>query len=74
MTTQGPVQAETSKTILNCKFEEKAVGKAFKNTKLKLRWDFEIANLTCYVELYDSKISGKKKVVVNGKTIFEPKA
>jgi hypothetical protein len=59
--------------ISNCRFEEKDVGKAFKSTKKKYRWEFNLKGTNHYVELYDSKLSGKKKVVADNKTVLEPK-
>jgi len=59
-------------SITKCKFDERQVGKAIKSSKRRLRWEFEIKGKLHSVELYDSKLSGKKKVVANGATIFGP--
>lgn len=65
-------QAEDLK-VSDCRFEEKDVGKAFKSTKRKFRWEFKIDGKCHYVELYDSKLSGKKKVVADNHIVLEPK-
>jgi hypothetical protein len=59
--------------IVNCKYEEKDVGKAIKSTKRKFRWEFTIKNSEHYIELYDSKLSGKKKVISDNQIILGPK-
>ncbi len=59
--------------VSDCRFEEKDVGKAFKSTKRKFRWDFKFDGNQHFVELYDSKLSGKKKVIADGKIVLEPK-
>jgi hypothetical protein len=65
-------QAEDLK-VSDCRFEEKDVGKAFKSTKRKFRWEFKINGNSHFVELYDSKLSGKKKVIADGHLVLEPK-
>ena len=62
---------ETS--IANCRYEEKDIGKAIKSTKRKFRWEFTIEDTNHHVELYDSKLSGKKKVVSDSQIILQPK-
>jgi hypothetical protein len=59
-------------SITNCKYDEFYVGRSIKSSKRKLRWEFEICGKSHYVELYDSKLSGKKKVVADGKIILSP--
>jgi len=59
--------------ITECRFEEKDVGKAFKSTKRKFRWEFVVKGNIHVVELYDSKLSGKKKVVADSQIILQPK-
>ncbi len=59
--------------VSDCRFEEKDVGKAFKSTKRKFRWEFKINGTTHYVELYDSKLSGKKKIIADNHIVLEPK-
>jgi hypothetical protein len=60
-------------SILDCRYEEKDVGKAFKSTKKKLRWEFSLNGVSHYVELYDSKLSGKKKIIADSQIVLQPK-
>ena len=62
---------ETS--IANCRYEEKDIGKAIKSTKRKFIWGFTIDGTNHHVELYDSKLSGKKKIVADSQIILQPK-
>lgn len=70
MSTIGVAPEEIN--IANLKWEEKFVGKSIKSSKRKLIWEFEVSGRPYLVELYDSKLSGKKKVVANGSTILQP--
>jgi len=60
-------------SISKLNFSEHNVGKSIKSSKIKYKWDFEVSGKLHQVELFDSKISGKKKVVSNGKVLLEPK-
>jgi hypothetical protein len=60
-------------SITNCRYEEKDVGKAIKSTKRKFRWDFIINGKDHFVELYDSKLTGKKKVICDSQIVLQPK-
>lgn len=59
-------------SITNCKMEEIQIGKAIKASKRKLKWEFDTDGEHHFIELYDSKLSGKKKVISDGRTIFGP--
>jgi hypothetical protein len=60
-------------SIANCRYEEKDVGKAIKSTKRKFRWEFTIAGKDHFVELFDSKLTSKKKVIADSQIILQPK-
>jgi hypothetical protein len=60
-------------SITNCIYEEKDVGKAIKSTKRKFRWEFRINTKDHFVELYDSKLTGKKKIICDSQIILQPK-
>ena len=60
-------------SISNCRFEEKDVGKAIKSTKRKFIWEFNIGGKEYAIELFDSKLTGKKKVVANSQIVLPPK-
>lgn len=54
-------------------FEVREVGKTIKSTKLQYVWRLRLNNEDNTVELFTSKLTSKKKVVVNGKIILEDK-
>jgi hypothetical protein len=56
--------------ITNCKFTEREVGKIIKSSKLKFRWDFSIKKVQHYVELHDSRMTAKKKIIIDGSVVF----
>lgn len=59
----------TAIEITNLSHESKDVGKTIKSTKKYYVWEFFL-NAKCYkVELFHSKISGKKKLVLNSKLL-----
>lgn len=47
-------------------FEERNVGKRLKFTKKRYTWKFEIDNCEFVIDLFVSRVSGKKKILVNG--------
>jgi len=47
-------------------FEIREVGKRIKSTKQQYIWRFQIDGKDVTVELFNSKMSNKKKVMVNG--------
>lgn len=48
----------------------KEVGKTIKSTKIKHTWEVTLDEKHHIVELFDSKLSGKMKVVKDGSVIF----
>jgi len=47
-------------------YDKQGVGKRFKSSKKRHSWRLEIEGDQIQVDLYISKISGKRKIVVNG--------
>jgi hypothetical protein len=60
-------------SITNCNYFQKEVGKMVPGSKLKFEWDFCYNGQTYKVELKDSRLSRKKELMVNGKTILPRK-
>jgi len=54
-------------------FEVREVGKTIKATKLQYIWRINLESEDFTVELFTSKLTSKKKVVVNGKTLLSDK-
>ena len=54
-------------------FEVREVGKTIKSTKLQYIWRLSINSEDFTIELFTSKLTSKKKVVVNGKVILDDK-
>lgn len=59
-----------SENLKAANFAVEAVGKRYKNSKLHYTWTFEIENEKHTVQLYTSKLSNKKKVVVDDQVVF----
>ena len=62
----------------NCKFEPLAlsvqhVGKRIKSSKIKYSWDFLIFGKKFTVDLYISRVSGKRRIFVNKNLFSEEK-
>jgi hypothetical protein len=66
----GKTTQADERSITNCKFETKCIGKNISSSKIKLRWEFQLSDKLHNVELFDSKISGKKKIVADGVTVY----
>jgi hypothetical protein len=47
-------------------FEVREVGKTIKSTKKQYIWRFHLDDKDITIELFNSKLSGKKKIIVNG--------
>lgn len=65
---------ESKKSAVNFKpqyFEVREVGKTIKSTKEQYIWRMQLDGEDYTVELFTSKLTSKKKLVVNGKTILE---
>lgn len=54
----------------NFLYFSKEVGKTIKKSKVKHVWEVTLDNKNHVVELFDSKLSGKMKVVKDGQVIF----
>ena len=64
---------KASKAFTPTYFEIREVGKTIKSTKLQYIWHFKLEGEDNTVELFTSKLTSKKKVVVNGSTIMADK-
>ena len=56
--------------ISNLNFIERNIGSKIKSTKKQYIWEFTIDNLNHKIEYFDSVISKKRKVIVDGKLFF----
>lgn len=56
--------------ICNLIYTIKEVGRNIKSTKVKHIWELTVDNVHHVVELFDSKLSGKMKIVRDGTTVF----
>ena len=54
-------------------YEMREVGKTIKSTKLQYIWRLQLDNSEFAVELFTSKLTSKKKVVVNEKVLLDDK-
>lgn len=57
-------------TLIAQYFEIREVGKTIKSTKKQYIWRFKLEGKYYSVEMFTSVLSGKKKIVQNGQTIF----
>lgn len=57
--------------IKNLVYTEEDVGATVKITKKYFKWQFDYNFVTYRVEMYDSKLSGKKRVLIDGKLAKE---
>jgi len=58
------------KNITNCFYKEDETGKLIKSTKKKYTWQFTEGQNTHKIELFDSKLTGKKRIEADGKIVF----
>jgi len=52
--------------IKNFVYREEEVGKTIKSSKKMYVWEFVLDEIPHKFELFDSKLSGKKKIIRNG--------
>ena len=60
--------------IRNLHQESKEVGKTIKSSKKYFNWEFNIDSKFYKVEMFHSKISGKKKLILDKKILTEAKS
>jgi len=60
--------------IRNLFRESREVGKTIKSSKKCYVWEFVLNGIRHKVEMFHSKISGKKKLVLDGKVLMESKS
>ena len=56
--------------IANFIFKEEDVGMTIKSSKKKYIWEFSLNGEKHFIDLYESKMSGRRRVVADGKVIF----
>ena len=56
--------------ISNFTMKEEDVGMTIKSSKKKFTWEFNLNGQKHIIALYDSKISGRRKVEADGKVHF----
>ena len=62
-------------SIKNLNYEEREIGAKIKSSKRLFIWEFELEGSSQRIELYDSRWSGKKKIIRNGRIeceVIEP--
>ena len=59
--------------IRNLRYDEKEVGKTFSSSKKLYTWEFHLNKKYHKIEFYDSRISDKKKIVLDGSVLFYDK-
>ena len=57
--------------IKNLKFESMEVGRLIKSSKCIYTWEMELEDVKRKLELIHSRITGKRKIILDGKTILE---
>jgi hypothetical protein len=62
-----------SKSIRTILYEESSIGKRIKSTKRHFMWKFALDNNIFIVDLFASKLSGKKTIKINQEVRFEGK-
>jgi len=60
--------------IKNLFRETKEVGKTIKSSKKYYIWEFDLSNKLHKVEIFHSKLSGKKKLLLDGKVLTQTKS
>ena len=61
----------SSLNLTNLNYEEKNIGTTFKISKRYFKWDFVLNGSSERIELFDSRWSGKKKLIKNGMVLSE---
>lgn len=57
--------------LTNLNYEEKNIGNTFKISKRHFVWEFDLNGASERIELFDSRLSGKKKLIKNGVLVSE---
>ena len=61
----------TEAPIKNLSYSEQQIGSKIKSSKIHFIWEFDLDNNREKIELFDSRWSGKKKVLINNHPEFE---
>ena len=59
--------------IQELRYDKKEVGKKFSSSKILYTWEFKLNNISHRIELYDHRLSDKKKITLDGKVLFYDK-
>ncbi len=59
--------------ISDCRFREEEIGKHISSSKVKYTWEFTYEGEGHKIELFDSKMSRKKKIIADEKVILPDK-
>lgn len=57
--------------IKNLVYEEENIGAKVKLTKKRFKWQFDYKYTNYCIEMFDSKLSGKKRILLDGKLLKE---
>ena len=56
--------------ITDCYYHEDEVGRHISSTKVRLRWSFFFKKNKHWIELYESRMTNRKRIVADGKDIL----
>ena len=59
--------------IERLRYDQKEVGKTFSSSKILYTWEFILNKKSHKVEFYDSRLSDKKKITLDGSVLFYDK-
>lgn len=62
---------ELQDKIKNLYYSEINIGEMIKSTKKHYKWSFDYNFNNYLIEMYDSKLSGKKRLLIDGKLVKE---
>ena len=65
------VNPPSAQGVVALSFEENAVGKMISDTKIRTTWRVHLTGAEKVIEFTNSRVSGRKKVFVNQKLIYE---
>lgn len=52
--------------LKNISYKEEEIGNIVKASKIYYKWEFDYKYTTYMIEMWDSKLTGKKRVKING--------
>ena len=57
-------------SIKDCRYKSEEIGKHVKASKIRHIWEFKINGKNHFVELFESKFSNKRKIIVDNKVVL----